>query len=371
MKIHLNTYFLKWLAILLVLMGAAVTRQDAQALTTCESTEDGDWSVITWSCGHTPFSSDDVIIKHTVSLDGPATVNDLTIFAGGGDTGVLTADSDLTVTGNWTLDMAASFFPAISTVTFAGSSGDQTIGGGGSQTFNDLVIANDGTSDSVIVNNFVEVNNDLMINTGGHLSFTGDILDVGNTLSNNGTLRITKAVDTATEHEFPSTASFDYKGIFITPPSGLGNVTVTIQHLEGGETCTTSMTVNYTGRCFTVSPALPSSTTVRLWAHTDEMNSIPEANLMPYQYKAPAWTALGSISTGNDSGDYHYAEGVTSTGGSTVFLLGGTAAPTAINLLSLSATSGAWNGQSAAFGLAVIILVTFGYVIWRRRQQRT
>ncbi len=50
---------------------------------TCTSSTDGEWSSVTWSCGHTPVAGDDVVIGSNVTLPtSPITVASLTINDG-------------------------------------------------------------------------------------------------------------------------------------------------------------------------------------------------------------------------------------------------------------------------------------------------
>ncbi len=128
------------------------------------------------------------------------------------------------------------------------------------------------------------------------------------------------------------------------------------------------MTTNYAGRCFTVDPPLPAGTTVKLWVHDDERNTIAAAALTPYQFTDPQWTVLDSVTPGDDGGDFYFAQGVTNAAGGANFLLGSGTAPTAINLLSLNASSGGWIGQTAAFGLAAVLLAALGVSLWRRQR---
>ncbi len=86
----------------------------SQAQATCDSSANGNWSAITWSCGHVPTIGDNAVIAHNVTLNQDATVNSVNILLGC----TLNTDSN-----THTLTLAAATEPIYNAGTFnAGTS---------------------------------------------------------------------------------------------------------------------------------------------------------------------------------------------------------------------------------------------------------
>ncbi len=136
----------------------------------------------------------------------------------------------------------------------------------------------------------------------------------------------------------------------------------------------------YAERCYEISPTSQPvlSVTVRLYARTaDELNGIAEGDLTVfrnYPNGGNSWVELMiSATTGNDGGNYSYAQA--DTPGFSYFLLGrGESTPTAITLQTLRASSGATHFPSVshlwgALGLAVLLVGGAAVVAWRRKDR--
>jgi len=111
---------------------------------------------------------------------------------------------------------------------------------------------------------------------------------------------------------------------------------------------------------------------VRLWGLTDELNGISETNLAVYRRLGPGlgWTELGSGATGNDGGDYSYAQGTTSD--FSAFLLGETGGgntPTAVTLREFTVHTGANTPVALSLGLLVIVVIGLALALRRRSGQ--
>ncbi len=118
-----------WLAAALLLAASLPAGISAASPSVnCAPNTSGNWSAITWTCGHTPGIGggvgDDVTINKAVSQDIDVSIGSLTL--GGGFTTV--GSETMTLSGNWMKTTTDSYNTGTGTVIFAGP-GPQTIGG--------------------------------------------------------------------------------------------------------------------------------------------------------------------------------------------------------------------------------------------------
>ena len=236
-------------------------------------------------------------------------------------------------------------------------------------TANDRVIFNTtSTKNSIIDAGFAGVVSDVLIQTGytgvitvsrslqvsnTYVQFDGTVvvadpalalLTVGRSITHEGgVLQQSRTVGIGATVPFlqieDGSSGIVYRGVELTTDAltNLGTVTVRIQAADyaGGRYCTDTGNSSpvYADRCYSITAGTNGPALVRLWA----LNSIPEANLSVY-HGAGGWTELvASRTTGNDSGEYSYAEG--NTPGFSAFLLGRAGStPTAIALQGLGHT---------------------------------
>jgi hypothetical protein len=69
--------FLKYILLLPAILSVLLTSPQIQAATPCNSTATGNWSTVSWSCGHVPLPADDVVISTTVTLNQNVAVNQI------------------------------------------------------------------------------------------------------------------------------------------------------------------------------------------------------------------------------------------------------------------------------------------------------
>ena len=132
--------------------------------------------------------------------------NNLTVSGGGGDLTLSTNDLDIdgnlsvgsggtldadgnniTIAGNWVVNSGGVFDHGNATVTFDGSSGDQTFQSGGADAnhdFYNIVVGNSG-GNYVDQQEALDIDNNLTINSGGQMGMLANIT-VGGTFANNG-----------------------------------------------------------------------------------------------------------------------------------------------------------------------------------------
>jgi hypothetical protein len=223
---------------------------------------------------------------------------------------------NLSLTGNWIND--GTFNAGTGAVTFNGIGVVQNIAGTTPTAFNNLVVDSGSTT-------IIPVTNPPTV--------TGIL-----TVNDNGALQQTQVVNNNSVN-FLQMSGDKYRGVDLTSTNDLGDVTVTIETVVAGG-CTEEGTASpaYATRCYLIVPTNDNAATVRLWALTSQLNGLSEASLNVYHYDGADWQPLtANASTGNDGGNYSYAQA--DTPGFSEFLLGGTSAPTAVTLSSLNATS--------------------------------
>ncbi len=179
---------------------------------TCTSNGGGNWTAISWSCGHTPTSSDDVVIAagHTVTLSSSSTILSLAV------NGTLnlnsTTDRTLTVSGAVTINNTGTF-----AVTNATGTNSHTLNVGGNFT-------NNGTFTATAVNNdrlSVVMNGTTTQSIGGTTETAFNNLTISNTsavvsANNNFSIDLYNTIGTMTVN---TNASF-YAGTYIVSGDG-------------------------------------------------------------------------------------------------------------------------------------------------------
>lgn len=231
-------------------------------------------------------------------------------------------------------------------------------------------------------NDEIWVKNNLTVSPNSVMDLNSNTLYVDTSLTNNGTLRQTLPVNSASVEflhiQNKATSVTQYRGVVVdstTNSQNLGNTTVDVRELNTGEYCTTAGAGSnaYARRCYQITPSTQptagQNVLVRLYARTaDELNSIPEADLALYRFLGTGlgWTELGSRTTGSN-GAYSYAEGVTDH--FSAFLLGQTTStPTAVELNRFSGSS----AQSIALSGVLLLATMFilGAALHLRRRMR-
>ena len=230
---HLNNKFIA--VIVIIIMALSVWPMLPASADGCTSTGNGNWSVTgTWSCGHMPTASDDVMIANgtTVTFDlASATVNSLTINDGNANSGISIAGTNsLTVTN----DVLAINNANLTVKTVDVGSGTLNVGGslnlsaaGGTRVVQ-LTI----DTGTVTVNGNI---NNVNASANSRITFSGaGVLNLGGNYQNGGTLT-------------PSTGTVNYTGAAQSVGSyvynNLGLSGSGVKTLQGG---TTSVTGNFT-----------------------------------------------------------------------------------------------------------------------------
>lgn len=136
-------------------------------------------------------------------------------------------------------------------------------------------------------------------------------------------------------------------------------------------TATSDGSPNYAQRCFTITPNLDptQSVRVRLWGLSDELNGISEGDLSVYRNSiGGTWVELTTNrGVGNDGENYSYVEG--DTADFSAFLLGETGggnSPTAITIRTFAAKN---VSDYSAILLSITLTLSLGILItiWRRQ----
>jgi hypothetical protein len=182
----------------------------------------------------------------------------------------------------------------------------------------------------------------------------GVALSVREKVDNQGTLRETRTVDNDAVAFLAMADVYGvarYRGIEISTPNNLGQVTVTVQVPSAGEYCTYAGAESpaYAGRCVEITAQHEASATVRLWASAAEMNGLVDPRL--YRYVAPQWERLDVDATTGTAGRYTYVEATTP--GFSHFLIGeNTAGPSSVTQSGVA--------TSHAFVLASLAMIGLG-----------
>ena len=187
-KLRLHHHKNTLIAVVLILALSAWPLQSASA-DVCTSTGTGNWSVpATWSCGHVPIASDDVMISNgtTVTFDAAsATINSLTINDGNANSSLVIAGTNaLTVTN----DVQAINTTSLTTKSMDVGAGTLNIGGslnlsaGAGTRVAQLTL---GTGTVTVTGNINNVN----VSASSRIIFSGaGVLNVGGNYQNGGTL---------------------------------------------------------------------------------------------------------------------------------------------------------------------------------------
>jgi len=247
----------------------------------------------------------------------------------------------IAVRGNWT------------------NNGGTIVPGAGTVTFN-------GTITQTISGNVTPFNN-LTINANAIVIIPPtNIPTVAGTMTNNGTVRQTQSVNNATV-QFLTISTDKYRGVDITTPNNLGNVTVSIKG-NSGLTCPNIVGASpvYVFRCFDISVETQGAANLTFWATGGELNGILPASLSAYRFSG-TWNALTNIVAGTGSNNYYSVQG--DTPGFSSFLMGDTNfSPTAITLSQAGVVSGTALVWVILTGL--LVLVSVGWWVKRVNSQQ-
>jgi PGF-pre-PGF domain-containing protein len=187
-------------------------------------------------------------------------------------------------------------------------------------------------------------------------------------VDNQGTLRQTRTVnndDIAFLEMADGYGVARYRGVEISTPNNLGQVTVTVQVPETGEFCTATGadSPTYARRCVEITAQHNASATVRLWANATEMNGLVNPRL--YRYVASQWERLDTNAATGVAGRYTYVE-ATTPGFSHFLVAESTAAPTSVTRSDVVASSAFNMALFAMIGLGLIGGVMIASRLWRR-----
>ncbi len=151
---------------------------------------------------------------------------------------------------------------------------------------------------------------DFSITNSIGLTVAGQVTHTG------GTLRQTREVTNESRPMLEITdgaAAIKYRGLDLTTSADLGNVTANVTAIDQGqgESCPNggALGADYADRCFDVTVSNEEDTTVRLWAHTNELNGIGAGDLELARWTGSAWEIpTANASNGTDGGSWAYAE---------------------------------------------------------------
>ncbi|MBN2390802.1 MAG: hypothetical protein JXR84_08765 [Anaerolineae bacterium] len=192
----------------------------------------------------------------------------------------------------------------------------------------------------------------LTVESGATLVIPDGIsLTVREMVDNHGTLRETHTVDNDAVAFLAMADVYGvarYRGVEISTPNSLGQVTVTVQVPGVGEYCTATGAGSpaYAGRCVEILAQNNTSATVRLWASALEMNGLVDPRL--YRYVAPQWERLDTDAATGTAGRYTYVE-ATTPGFSHFLIAENAAAPTSVTQAGVKA--------SRAFDAALVVVI--------------
>ncbi|MCL4264016.1 MAG: hypothetical protein KJ069_12405 [Anaerolineae bacterium] len=282
-----------------------------------------DWSeAINWVGDVVPQATDTVLFDTTSTKDAlldvtfPGTVANIIINSG--YTGTITMDRPFTVTGDYT------------------------------QVDGVFVVSDPATA---------------VMTVGGNMTHTGGILRQTQTVSGTAVPFL---------HIEDGATVIKYRGATLdaTPySSNLGAVTVNIRAVDRvTQFCTNTgaMSGPYAGRCFDVTPTIPGTAMLRLYALTSEL---PGGTFNPAVYHDTTgmgnWVRLTTNAATGTAGVYTYAEA--EAAGFSPFLIGDVVeSPTAVTLTNLSTANNNTVLLTAVFMLVLLMLT--GIFIWAQRQ---
>jgi hypothetical protein len=139
----------------------------------------------------------------------------------------------------------------------------------------------------------------LTVDGGGSFGLGQNTLTVETAVTNNGTIKQTKDVNSTSQFDFvwlknATSSTTNYYGVSITPASALGLTTVSI---SGNQVC--SQANGYpVKRCFVVNPTTTANSTVTFYYSQAEMQSGQTAtSLKAWKYNGSSWSQAGSGTT--------------------------------------------------------------------------
>lgn len=228
---------------------------------------------------------------------------------------------------------ALTFTPGSANTLSLNGTSEQLISGGGTLTFaaNTTVSVNNAAGVKLLRN--VTISGPLTVGSGGLFDANGNSITVSGTLTNNGTLKQTLAVNGAGTVDFFNTGS--YGGAVLDAAGGgdLGSTTVTIR---GNRDCSAGM--NTIKRCYAIDATNNAgrSATVKLAYYTtpaNEENGLTCGTLEMYRWDGGAWLAAGNTPTYSCGGTTRTVQKV-GVANFSPFVLAGPAGPTAVSLAS-------------------------------------
>jgi len=140
----------------------------------CETVQNGNWNVAsTWLCGHVPFSYENAIVKHNVTITADMWgVNDVTIQNGGNLLFNPTNAIDFQINGDLVIDAGGTFYSAPNNTSTLNLYGNMTVNGD--------YDGNRGTSGTTV--QFLGINNQTLSGTGATCDFYQLRLNKGNSI---------------------------------------------------------------------------------------------------------------------------------------------------------------------------------------------
>lgn len=244
-------------------------------------------------------------------------------------TGGISIKGNIAVASGETL----TFSPASANTLSLNGTSEQLISGGGTLTFAANTTVSVSNAAGVKLSRNVTISGPLTVDSGGLFDANGNSVTVSGTLTNNGTLKQTLAVNGTGTVDFFNTGS--YGGAVLDAAGGgdLGSTTVTIR---GNRDCSAGM--NTIKRCYAIEATNGTGriATVKLAYYTtpaNEENGLTCGTLEMYRWDGGAWLAAGNTPTYSCGGTTRTVQkvGVTSF---SPFVLAGPAGPTAVNLVS-------------------------------------
>ncbi len=175
--------------------------------------------------------------------------------------------------------------------------------------FYDLQVAS--TDRALLFDHDLTMVHDLTVDAGATLDLASYDATVDGALTNNGTLRQTKAAPASATTDIlrirNSAGTADaYLGVAITPASGMGDVTVEIQ---GNQTAGCNSEDTLIHRCFDIAPATSASATIRFWYLNSERNGYDPANMQVWHWNGSSWDVQDNGGEVRGTvGSYEYVE---------------------------------------------------------------
>ncbi len=218
----------------------------------------------------------------------------------------------------FTVDTAGTYYIGINSMQTAPYSRLDNISLTAEQnlSFYDLQVSNGET----LFNKPVDVDNDLLVDSGATADFSTHIVRVDGTVTNNGSMKQTKPVPTSATTRFLAISDRDgsataYAGVDLTPSTGsMGDTTVTVR---GNQQCSSVDVIDSgVSRCYDIDPTTTQTAVVRLYYSSSEANGNSEPNVFNETSDgSDVWVQdAGTTNGGSGIGFYAESSGVTNYG---------------------------------------------------------